>query len=180
MEGSRPLDHKVRHPFGPWAQTIGGILAVNGFKGFLGNYSLRRTVDDPVRRGLALLGAACPGKWQRSAEWAKLAVGQGLVKVVIPPADQGSDKGRERGMGVVLSAHRDETFHAETDDERLTLRLEKNRQRRDREKEPSTKYKFVVVKREPIPADDAPQVQRAEPADARRTFVRMNLAAFRN
>ena len=111
-----PLDTRVRHPFSRWAQTVGGILMVNGFSGFLGNYSMRKTADDPVRQGLGLLGVARPGEWLRSAEWARLATNLGLVNAVIPEADRDSDLGRERGMGVVLSAHRDETFHVETED----------------------------------------------------------------
>ncbi|MEJ7639131.1 MAG: hypothetical protein WKF75_14445 [Singulisphaera sp.] len=81
-----PLDTRVQHPFGPWAQTVGGILMVNGFSGFLGNFSMRKTADDPVRKGLGLLGAARPGEWLRTAEWARLATNLGLAKAIIPEA----------------------------------------------------------------------------------------------
>jgi hypothetical protein len=57
-----PPDNDARHPFTDWARTVGGILKANGFKHFLGNYSLRRTADDPVRKALGLLGAARPGQ----------------------------------------------------------------------------------------------------------------------
>ena len=124
-DAGRPLDSSVRHPFTEWARTIGGILMVNGYTDFLGNYSLRKTVDDPVRQALARLGASSPGQWLRAADWAKQVVTLGLVKMVIPEADRDSDAGRERGIGVVLSNHQDETFRVETEDERLTLRLEK-------------------------------------------------------
>ena len=43
---------------------------VNGFADFLGNYGVRKTADDPVRKGLGLLGALGPGEWLRTAEWA--------------------------------------------------------------------------------------------------------------
>lgn len=53
---------------------------------------------------------------------------------------------------VVLSAHRDETFHTETEDERLTVRLEKARRRFDGE-EATTRYRFVVIDRDQLPED---------------------------
>lgn len=52
----RPLDLEVRHPFSVWAKKVGGILRVNDFRGFLGNYGVRKTVDDPLRHGLGILG----------------------------------------------------------------------------------------------------------------------------
>jgi hypothetical protein len=151
-EVGQPLDTNVKHPFTEWAHTIGGILRVNGFSDFLGNYSLRRTVDDPLRRALGLLGSAQPDQWLRADAWARLAVGIGVEPIVIPAADRGTDSGRERGMGVVLSAHQDETFEVATEDETLTLRLEKARRRFDGA-DPSTRYRFVCLSREAIPED---------------------------
>jgi hypothetical protein len=154
-EAGRPLDARVNHPFSDWARTIGGILQVNGFQDFLGNYSLRRTVDDPVRQSLGLLGAACPDKWLPATAWAQQAVARGVVRVLVNDADLGTDPGKARGMGVVLTAHRDETFTVETDDEKLTLKLERARLRFEGP-EPSTRYRFVVQQHEAIPADQAP------------------------
>ena len=64
------------------ARAIGGILRVNGFRDFLRNYGQRKTADDPVRRGLGLLGSWChvtpaehehgSDKWHRAAEWVKV------------------------------------------------------------------------------------------------------------
>jgi len=149
----RPLDDDVQHPFSDWARTIGGILRVNGFEGFLENYSIRRTADDPLRRDLGLLGAERPDQWLPSSEWAKLVAELGFVKSVTPEADRDSEKGRQRGLGVVLSAHRDETFHAESEDERFALQLEKGR-RRFEGGQPSTRYRFRVVDRVAIPVDE--------------------------
>jgi hypothetical protein len=148
----RPLDDDVRHPFGDWARTVGGILRVNGFEHFLANYSLRKTADDPLRHALGLLGTARPGEWLRADDWARLAVGVGVVKAVIPQHDRDSERGRERGIGVVLSAHRDETFEVETEGERLTLRLEKRRARFDGG-EPTVRYRFQVVGKSALPED---------------------------
>jgi hypothetical protein len=53
----QPLDEDVRHPCSVWAKIMGGILMVNGFRGFLENYGMRKTVDDPLRYGLGILGA---------------------------------------------------------------------------------------------------------------------------
>jgi hypothetical protein len=155
-EAGRPLDNAVRHPFVDWARTIGGILAANGFRDFLANYSLRRTAHDPVRQALGLLGAVKPDRWLPAGRWAEHAIDLGLVAVVIPPADRANEKARERGIGVVLSAHIEEFFVIETDAERLTLRLEKARRRFD-EGKPSWRYRFTVTDREELPADGVQQ-----------------------
>lgn len=142
----------VHHPFTQWAAVIGGILEVNGFTDFLANYNMRRTADDPLRRGLGLLGAAKPNEWHSAAEWARDAVDLGL-RDVVPEADRGSEKGRERGMGVVLTNLCEETFHAETESERLEMRLRKSRRRFQAGEEPSTRYCFEVSDRGPLPED---------------------------
>lgn len=135
-----PLDEQARHPFGPWAKVVGGILKVNGFADFLANYGQRKTADDPIRRGLGILGSAHPDVWLGSGEWAKLAVDLGVEKAVIPVADQGTDPGRKRGIGVVLSNHQDESLFVETEGGTVTLRLEKERRRWGGE--PQVKYRF--------------------------------------
>lgn len=149
----RPLDLEVRHPFSVWAKTIGGILRVNGFRSFLGNYGVRKTVDDPLRKGLGLLGAYHhQDDWKQASDWAKYVSDLGLVKAVIPPADQDSEAGRARGLGVVFRAHRDETFQAETEEHKLTLRLEKRRGR-FQGSEVKVCYRFVLVGQEDLPLD---------------------------
>ena len=151
-----PLDMRVKHPASEWAKTVGGILMVNNFAGFIGNSTMRKTADDRVRRGLGLLGAARPGQWLRTADWAGLTAAMGLVKAILPEADRDSDLGRERAMGVVLSAHRDEIFVVETEDMRMAFRLKKARLRFDEGEEPTTRYKFDVLGEEEIP-EDPPQ-----------------------
>jgi hypothetical protein len=146
----QPLDEEVRHPFTVWAKRIGGILRVNGFRGFLANYGVRKTVDDPLRQGLGVLGAKEPDKWLQAAAWAKNASELGLVRAVIPPAEQDSEAGRARGLGVVLKAHSGETFQAETETEKLTLRLEWRRGR-FHGSEAQVRYRFVMVRQEALP-----------------------------
>lgn len=153
VKAGKPLDETVRHPFTPWARTVGGILMANGFKDFLANYGKRKTVDDPRRRGLAILGAAKPGEWLRPEEWARLAVQLGLVKGVIPAGDQESEAARARGIGVVFSAHRDETFEAETETQKVWLKLEKRRGHWEGG-EVQVRYRFVVLDFTDIPTDD--------------------------
>lgn len=150
----RPPDEAARHPsFSVWAREVGGILMVNGFGGFLANQVARRSEDDPVRRALALLGAAYPGEWHRTEDWAARVAKLGFTKALIPAADQDTADGRVRGTGVVLSNHAAETLVAETEDEFVTLRLQKARRRFDGG-EPQTRYRFDVVDRRPIPVDE--------------------------
>jgi hypothetical protein len=150
-----PLDRAVRHPFSAWAETVGGILQVNGFDDFLANYGQCGTEDDPVREALGLLGAARRNEWLPASRWAQEVARLGLAKRLIPDGERDSSEGRRRGIGVVLSAHRDETLHIEAEDERLTLRLEKARRRFNRGEQPSTRYRFRALARETIPEDPA-------------------------
>lgn len=155
-EASCPVDESVKHPMSRWAKTIGGILMVNGFTDFLANYGTRKSADDPVREGLAILGAAKPGEQCRPKEWAKLAVDQGLAKVLFSPVERDSEKGRERGIGTVLKKHLDVVFEAESETTRYRLRLEGGFRRWVKGKHPHTRYVFTVLHEELIPADEEP------------------------
>jgi hypothetical protein len=150
-----PLDKDTRHPFSEWAAVVGGILKANGIRGFLANYGKRRVADDPVRAAIGLIGTSIHGdEWHKPEVWAREVARLGLVKQVIPTGDQESFESRKRGLGVVLSAHRNESFQVETDSEHLTLRLEKGRKRFVKGEDPHVRYRFVIVERTPIPDDD--------------------------
>ncbi len=109
VEAGRPLDEEARHPFSMWAQTVGGILKVAGFKHFLGNYRARLTLSDPVRKALATLAAATPGQWENSAYWASLAVKLGVIEGLTSARSRAE---RVRDVEARLIAHRGETFAA--------------------------------------------------------------------
>lgn len=144
-DADQPLDEDVRHPFGPWVKTIGGILMVSGFTDFLANYGSRKTADDPVRRGLGILALSKPDVWLGASEWAKLAVDHGVDKAVVPTADQGNDVSRTRGIGVVFTNHRDEQLLVEAEDgATVSFQLMKAR-RRWNEGEPQVRYQFRSV-----------------------------------
>ncbi len=144
VNAGSPLDHKVCHPFSLWAKTIGGILAESGFTDFLGNYGNRKMVDDPLRAGLAILGASRPDVWLRPCEWANAVIELGLQKSLVRDADRGSDAGMARGIGKVLSGHQSETFSVELEDEDRILRLQLERQRaRIGGREAHIRYRFV-------------------------------------
>lgn len=152
-DAGMPLDHSARHPFSEWAATIGGILKVSGIEGFLGNYGKRRVVDDPVRASIALLGASmADGEWHRPDALTREASKLGILKSMLSSNAQETFESRKRGLGVVLSAHENETFHVETDVEQLKLRLEKGRRRFD-SGGPHVRYRFVIVERSEIPCD---------------------------
>lgn len=71
----------------------------------------------------------------------------------VSEADRESVESRQRGIGVILSAHREEIFRVENEDKILTLQLKKAR-RRFNSDQPSTRYQFCILKEEPIPVDD--------------------------
>ncbi len=144
-QAGQPRDTTVTHPFSEWAQTIGGILQVAGQKGFLTNYGLRKTLDDPVREGLGMLGSKRPDQWLSSGQWAELAADEGLTKRVIGAHDRDTEKARERGMGVTLTNHVQETFTVEVEGEELILQLERERRRFEAGRQPARRYRFHVV-----------------------------------
>ena len=148
------MDESIKHPMSRWAKTIGGILMVNGFTDFLANYGTRKTADDPVREALAILGAAKPGTTLRPKQWAEHAVKQGLAKTLFSPVERDSEKGRERGIGVVMKKHLDVTFEASSETTRYRFRLEGGFRRWDRGKSPHTRYVFMILNEEEIPADE--------------------------
>jgi hypothetical protein len=153
-----PEDSGIRHPFSPWAKTIGGILKANGIVGFLGNLDARRTADEPVRRALGWLGAHWPNQWIRTCEWVKGAETLNLIKDLIPVAERDGSFGREHALGTLLSAHLEDIFRGSTENQRFVLKLEKARRRFEPGEEPSTRYRFLVVKWNRIPEDAGSRV----------------------
>lgn len=147
-----PLDENARHSFSLWAQTIGGILKVNGYKDFLGNYRTRRTLDDPIKLGLSILGAARSGEWLRPGEWAETMAQAGLTKTLIQSHERDTDAGRTRALGVLLSAHENESFDLETESHRLRLKLKRLRARFGGE--PHVRYRFEEVERAALAVED--------------------------
>lgn len=153
IKEGKPLDKSVKHPMGPWAQTVGGILMVNGFKNFLANYSTTRAAADPVREALGILAFYAGSEPKRAGELAKLAVAQGLAKVLLSGAEPGNDAACQRAMGVRLSPYVGETFTARSASERITYRL-KRQQGRFGEPHPHYRYTFEEIGREDIEEDE--------------------------
>jgi hypothetical protein len=152
-EEGRPLDKTVRHPMGPWAQTTGGIVQVNGFKDFLLNYNATRAAADPVRQAISILAFHAGNTPMRTLDLAKLAIKQGLAKSLLPGVDPGNEAACQRAMGVTLSPYVDETFTARNATDRITYRLKKQ-ERRFGERSPHYRYGFEEVKRERVSAND--------------------------
>jgi hypothetical protein len=138
----------------PCTRTIGGILRENDFSDFLGKYHCRKLADDPIREALGILGAAKPGQALRPIEWARVAVGEGLLKTVISNHERDTEKGRERAIGFLLSRQLVETREATTETRRLPLRLEGGFRRWDMGRNPHTRYVFTVIEEESLLVDD--------------------------
>jgi hypothetical protein len=150
----KPLDTSVIHPMGPWAQTVGGILMVNGYKDFLANYSATRSGADPIREALGILAFHAGGKPRRSADLARIVVTQGLAKTLLPKVDAANEAASQRAMGVTLSPYVGETFIARTATERITYRLTKQEGRYG-EPYPHFRYTFDETGRQAM-TEDAP------------------------
>jgi hypothetical protein len=149
----------VYHPMSLWARTIGGIFQVAGYKGFLANYGQAAQQIDPLRRAVAILGAAKPGVPMRPAEWAQLAVDQGLAKTLFSSADRDTPAGRERGIGVIFKRYLSVPLEAETATHRLRLKLDKLTKRWDRGQNPYTKYQFTVEEGIPVEVEGEPPLK---------------------
>ena len=130
-----------------WAQAVGGILKANGFEDFLANWSLQRSVNDSTREALALIAhASPPDQWLRVGAIAKTAVNEGVVGALMDSKHRESERAIERQLGVLLSAHRDETLHIETDDGVRSYAIRKDRN--DKTGQLATVYMFVPAKSE--------------------------------
>jgi hypothetical protein len=144
-----PKDESARHPMGPWATTVGGILLVNGFNDFLGNYSATRAAADPIRVDLGTLAFhAGPGP-KRAGELAKLARTLGLARTLLAGADLHNEESCQRQMGVVLSRFLGETFNASTASHTYTYKLRKEKARWGGWS-PHFRYSFEVISRDPV------------------------------
>lgn len=153
VKAGHPLDQTVKHPMGPWAQTIGGILAVNGFTDFLGNYSATRAAADPVREAIGVLAFYAGDKPRRAGDLARIVVRQGLAKTLLAGVDTTSDAACQRTIGVILSPYVGESFTVATAEERITYRLSKQQGRFDGQ-HPHFRYIFVEEHREQSQEDE--------------------------
>jgi hypothetical protein len=159
-----PLDTTVKHPMKPWAQTVGGILLVNGFKGFLQNQRRRRTADNPITEALGILGASCSNKPLRPRDWASLVLKEGLEKDLISSNDRGTERGRERGVGVVLSRHVGETFQVTTEMKTMLLRLDGGNRRWTPGENPHRRYYFKIIEQKDLEVDAENREENASPS----------------
>jgi len=132
-----------------WAQMIGGILKANGFEGFLSNWALEKSAQDCLTEALGLLANSAqqpaPG-WMRVSEIVKIAVDEGIIADLIGRKHKMNEKAMERDFGVLLSGHRDECVHFETDDGVKSYRILRERKRQDG-LPPAMMYMFDPVER---------------------------------
>jgi hypothetical protein len=147
-KAGRPLlpDAPEGHRMVDCTRTLGGILQVNGFKDFLGNYRSVRAACDPIGQSLGILAAAHPGQEMTAREWAALAVTQGLDNL-FGPGSRSRDKvlSQEREMGWRFKAFLNHTVEFVTDDGgRLRFKLHKDK-RRWNGSDPQTRYWFEPV-----------------------------------
>ena len=148
-----PLDESRYHPCTEWAHVIGGILMVNGVEGFLDNYADRRVVADPIRCGIAVLGMDLLDQWLPIERIVAEVNRLGLADPLVPKMERSTLEAQKRGLGKVLSAHADERFVGQTEDECVRFRLEKAR-RRFEDGKSQTRYGFIVIERMELEAND--------------------------
>ena len=120
-------DEAASHSFSEWARTVGGILKVNGIKGFLQNYGTTRITNDPTREALGRLGAWNPDQWLRTAEWVERIKALGLLKTLVPEGYRETDSSMATWLGKLFRIHDQQTLKGETEDKKLTLKLEYKR-----------------------------------------------------
>ena len=77
----------------------------------------------------------------------------GLADPLVPKMERSTLEAQKRGLGKVLSAHADERFVGQTEDERVRFRLEKAR-RRFEDGKSQTRYGFIVIERMELEAND--------------------------
>ena len=82
------------------------------------------------------------------------AENRGLTRRLMSYVDQENFESERRRMGIVLSAHRDETFQAQTDSEALALQLQRGRRRTEPGEEAHVCYRFEVIERCTLSGDE--------------------------
>ena len=153
FQAGMPLDESVAHyPMSVWAKIIGGILMVNGFEDFLANYSATRAAADPLREALGILAFHSGNQPRRASELARLAVTQGLAKILLVGADPSNEAACERQMGVTLRPYVGATFTVATASEKMTYLLKKEN-RRWGGGSPHFRYSFVEISRQAVTED---------------------------
>jgi hypothetical protein len=143
-EAGQPLV-AVRHSMTTWAQIIGGILKVNGFTDFLGNYGAARLNHDPMRQALGILGAAHPNKPKKPTEWGNIVRDQGLASTLFKPCERDTEKGRARAFGVMMSKYKGETVDGSTDTVRYQLLIDGGNRRWGTNETPHVRWVFKVT-----------------------------------
>jgi hypothetical protein len=172
LREGKPLDTTVRYPMAPWAQTIGGILMVNGFTDFLGNYRTTRAAADPVREAIGYLAfyaaqeARAKGmKALPTTDLGKLVADKALDKVLLPGVDSSNRAACEREIGRRLTPYAEDTFTAPTATETITYRLVKKADRWGG-KNVSYRYVFEEVGRGPATNQGGVVLEEPTPAGA--------------
>jgi hypothetical protein len=152
LREGKPLDDKVKHPYSPWAKTIGGILMVNGFADFLANYEANKIAADPIREAIGQLAfyANCDCRRRGmealpTKDLGELVFDRGLNQVLLERATR---QNCEVEIGKVLSLRDGHTFTAATATEVITYRLTKQQRRWMERDIPRWRYAFSEVKRE--------------------------------
>jgi len=147
-DAGSPLDDSVKHTMREWARTLGGILKANGFEEFLGNWGLQRSVNDSEREALAIIAHSESLRDETSplrvSDIVKAAVTEGVIGTLMDSQHRESERAMARQMGVLLTAHRDETLHLETDDGVRAWVIRKER-RNDKNGHLATVYRFETV-----------------------------------
>jgi hypothetical protein len=155
IRAGRPLDEAVKYPMAPWAKTIGGILMVNGFADFLGNYQTTRTAVDLIREAIGYLAFYAVEEASRKGvkalptmDLGRLVADKGLTKALLPGVDSSNPAACEREIGRRLTPYDGDTFAAPTATETITYRLLKKADRWGG-KNVSYRYVFEEVRRTP-------------------------------
>ena len=142
-----PLDHSKHHSRSEWAKVVGGILMVNGVEGFLDNYGLRRVEADPIRNGIAVLGANLLNRWLPVSEVVDEVNRLGLKDPLIPRNERTNHESQKRGLGVMLRPYVGEKFvipSNDSDTEGVRFQLLSMRKRFGGTNAPKA-YGFIVV-----------------------------------
>jgi hypothetical protein len=152
LRKGKPLDAKVKHPYSPWAKTIGGVLMVNGYADFLANYEATKIASDPIREAIGQLAfyANCECRRRKlpalpTKDLGELVFDRGLNQLLLERATR---QNCDVEIGKALSPRDGHTFTAATATEVITYRLNKQQRRWMEGDIPRWRYAFSEVKRQ--------------------------------
>lgn len=127
-----PLDEDIKHSFDQWAKTVGGILKVNGVKGFMKNRKTLNNSLNPEKEAIGALGSFIINQLKHdnkrhynAGQLVEIIQQAGLTNDFFKKENIGSELAASRRLGKFLTNHVGEKFIHKDDEFEAEFYLKK-------------------------------------------------------